>query len=169
MSEKSVRVFRPEVQPRRSEIVAWGLAFASLVGLLLLNLGGMIFFWAVVFVLFLFLAAVSISLGNWMDGRTIIKLSDDSVSFQNGIRNVALPWHSVTSVTTGPARWGEKIQVMGERSHFEFNTLGEVVFQQEVQGKVGFPDGKEIKEEIIQKCGLTSVVKKGDSYYYSRP
>jgi hypothetical protein len=168
MTDQEVRIYRPELQSRRSELVSWGLALASLAGILLLNLGGVIYFWAILFVCFLFFAALSISLGNWMDRRTQIKITESGIAFQNGLRNVELLWPSVRDLTTSPSRWGEKIQVVGQKSHFEFNTLGEVTFQQQIQGRVGFQQGKEIRDEIIQKSGLTSVAKKGESYYYSR-
>jgi hypothetical protein len=169
MIENSVRIYRPELQTRRPELLAWGLAVASLLGLLLLNLGGMIFFWSLVFVVFLFFAALSISLGNWMDRRTQISIDNSGVTFQNGLRNVRLDWLIINNVKVVPSRWGEKVQVIGPKSHFEFNTLGEVVFQQKVQGQVGFQQGKLLLDEIIHKSGLTSVAKNGDSYYYSRP
>jgi hypothetical protein len=169
MTDIGLRIYRPELQPRRSEFVAWGLALASLAGLLILNIGGMIFFWVLIFVGFLCFAALSISLGNWMDRKTEIQIDETGVGFQNGLRNVHMDWLAVTTVTTSPSRWGEKVQVVGNKSHFEFNTLGEVTFQQQVQGRVGFPRGNQIKDEILQKSGLTSVAKKGESYYYSRP
>jgi uncharacterized membrane protein len=169
MTESNVRTYKPELQSRRSELVAWGLAIASLVGLLFLNLGGMIFFWSLVFVVFLIFAALSISLGNWMDRKTQIRVDNEGIVFRNGLRNVRLDWPSINIVKTIPARWGEKVQVIGAKAHFEFNTLGEVIFQQKVQGRVGFQQGKGIMDEIIHKSGLTSVAKNGDSYYYSRP
>jgi hypothetical protein len=161
--------FTPELQPRRTELVAWGLAVASLFGLFLLNLGGMIYFWAIIFVMFMFFAAMSISLGNWMDRQTRLVIDEYGVTYNNGLRHVNMEWHLITNVTTFPARWGEKVQVMGEKRHFDFNTLGEVTFQHQVQGHVGFQQGDKIKQEIIGKSGLTLVAKKGDSYYYSRP
>jgi hypothetical protein len=169
MVETSIQTYTPELQPRRSELVAWGLAGASLVGLLVLNLGGMIYFWAIVFVAFLFFAAMSISLGNWMDRQTKLTIDDIEVTYTNGLRHVRLHWSSIKNVTICPSRWGEKVQVLGEKEHFDFNTLGEVTFQHQVQGRVGFQQGDKIKEEIIRKCGLSLVAKKGDSYYYSRP
>jgi hypothetical protein len=169
MKEAIAREYTPEIQPRRSELVAWGLAVASLIGLLILNLGGMIYFWALVFVVFMFFAALSISLGNWMDRQTRIMIGEDGIIFKNGLRHVQLDWKSIKRTVISPSRWGEKVQVVGERSHFDFNTLGEVTYHQQVQGQVGFKKGEEIKEEIINKCGLTVVAKKGDSYYYSRP
>ena len=93
MKEAIVREYTPEIQPRRSELVAWGLAIASLVGLLILNLGGMIYFWALVFVVFMFFAALSISLGNWMDRQTSIMIDEDGIIFTNGLRHVQLDWH----------------------------------------------------------------------------
>ncbi len=167
--DSNSRIYRPVIQSRRSEIVAWGLAIASLAGLLILNLGGMIFFWASVFVVFIFFAALSISLGNWMDRNTQITIDDTGIIYKNGLRNLQLGWMAITSVETNPARWGEKVQVIAAKSHFDFNTLGEVVFQDKIQGQVGFKDGKEILEVIVMKSGLTSVAKKGNSYYYSRP
>jgi hypothetical protein len=169
MTKSIVRTYKPELQSRRSELVAWGLAFASLMGLLFLNLGGMIFFWSLVFVVFLFFAALSISLGNWMDRKTQIRIDNDGIIFQNGLRNVRLNWSYVNIVKTMPSRWGENVQVIGTKTHFEFNTLGEVIFQQKVQGQVGFQQGKDIMDEIIHRSGLTSVAKNGDSYYYSHP
>jgi hypothetical protein len=169
MDETNSHTFTPEIQPRRSELVAWGLAGASLVGLLLLNLGGMVYFWAMVFVIFIFFAAMSISLGNWMDRQTRLVIDDDGVSYTNGLRHVRLDWPFIKNVTTHPARWGENVQVLGEKGHFDFNTLGEVTYQRQVLGHIGFQQGDKIKEEIISKCGLSMVAKKGDSYYYSRP
>lgn len=169
MMDQEARIYKPELQSRRPELVSWGLALASLIGLLILNMGGVIFFWAIVFVCFLVFAALSISLGNWMDRKTQIRISESGVAFQNGLRNVELPWLSVSAVSTSPSRWGEKVQVLGQKSHFDFNTLGEVTFQQQTQGRVGFQQGIEIRDEIIQKSGLISVAKKGESFYYSRP
>ena len=110
--------YTPEIQSRRSELIAWGLAGASLVGLLLLNLGGMIYFWAMIFVAFMFFAAMSISLGNWMDRQTKLVIDDDGVSYTNGLRHVRLDWPFIRNVTTYPARWGEKVQVLGEKGAF---------------------------------------------------
>jgi hypothetical protein len=169
MDEITKHTYTPEIQSRRSELVAWALAFSSLAGLLILNLGGMIYFWAIIFVAFMFFAAISISLGNWMDRQTRLVVDDKGVNYTNGLRHVDLDWPSIVKVMTNPSRWGEKVQVLGEKSHFDFNTLGEVTFQQQVQGRVGFQQGDQIKEEIIRKSGLSMVAKKGDSYYYSRP
>jgi hypothetical protein len=169
MEETHCHTFTPEIQPRRSELVAWGLAGASIIGLLILNLGGMIYFWAIIFVAFLFFAAMSISLGNWMDRQTRLVIDDKGVSYTNGLRRTRLDWPCIKNVTIYPSRWGEKVQVVGEKGHFDFNTLGEVIYQKQVQGRVGFQQGDKIKEEIIGKCGLSMVAKKGDSYYYSRP
>jgi hypothetical protein len=169
MTEPYRSAYTPEIQSRRSELVAWCLAGASLVGLFILNLGGMIYFWAIVFVAFMFFAAMSISLGNWMDRQTKLVIDATGVSYTNGLRQVRLDWPSIKNVTTCPSRWGDKVQVLGEKAHFDFNTLGEVTYQQQVQGCVGFQQGDQIKEEIISKSGLSMVAKKGDSYYYSRP
>lgn len=104
-----------------------------------------------------------------MDRKTQIIIDDGGIVFQNGLRNVHMEWVSINSVKVMPSRWGEKVQVIGGKSHFEFNTFGEVIFQKKVEGQVGFQQGKEIMEEIIRRSDLVSVAKKGDSYYYSRP
>jgi len=169
MSDLNYRIYRPVFQSRRSEIVAWGLAIGALAGLLILNLGGMIFFWALVFVAFIFFAALSISLGNWMDRNTQIAIDEAGIVYKNGLRNIQLDWMAIISVETNPARWGEKVQVLSAKSHFDFNTLGEIVFQDKIQGQVGFQEGKEILEVIVRQSRLTAVARKGNSYYYSRP
>lgn len=150
MVDSKFRSYRPVIQSRRSEIVAWGLAIASLAGLFILNLGGMIYFWALVFVVFLIFAALSITLGNWMDRNTQITLDETGIVYKNGLRDIHLDWMAIISVQTNPARWGEKVQVIGAKSHFDFNTLGEIVFQDKIQGQVGFQEGKEILDVILK-------------------
>jgi hypothetical protein len=39
MNEANGQIYTPEIQSRRSELVSWGLAGASLIGLLILNFG----------------------------------------------------------------------------------------------------------------------------------
>jgi len=169
MSESKPREFRSELIPRRGELNAWLFAVAAVAGLLILNQTlDIVPGWTWVFCGFLVFAALSISFGNWMDRRTRVVLEADGISFENGLRRVRLGWHEVQKLAILPARWGKSVQVAGEKSHFEFKTLGEVQFQGEVRGRTGFSEGQAILDAILRETGLVLVEESKTAYYYAR-
>jgi hypothetical protein len=168
MSESKTREFRPELLPRRSEWTAWVLALAASVGMWFLHRDGYTPAWAWIFWAFLLFSSASISLGNWLDRTTVIWLEADGVRFENGLRRVRLGWPEVQKVAILPARWGKSIQVVGEKSHFGFKTLGEVQFQGEVRGCIGFSEGQAILDVILHETGLVLVEESNNAYYYAR-
>lgn len=162
------QIYHPELLPRRGEITAWSLAVVSFITMLYLNSRGITPSWVYVFIFALGFSALSISLGNWMDRHTRISIDSEAVSFSNGLRDVRLPWVEITEVRVLPARWGEAVQVIGEKAHFEFKTLGEVKFQGETQGRVGFVKGSDIRDNILRAARLTTVRNEDSRSYYSR-
>ena len=168
MSETE-RIYKSELLPRKGEYTAWALASASVLGLFFLKIAGIFYIWAIIFVGLLFFSAIAISLGNWMDRHTQIRLHTDGVSFTNGLRKVHFTWDEIERVLSFPARWGRKVYVIGAKAHFEFKTLGEVEYQGEIQGKTGFTEGAAIMAEIINASGLTVETVEGSQKAYTRP
>lgn len=168
MPESEKREFRPELLSRRGEWTAWTLALVASLGMWFLHRDGYIPTWAWIFWAFLLFSGVSISLGNWLDRTTAIWLEADGIRFENGLRHVRLSWPEVQKVAVLPARWGRSVQVIGERSHFGFKTLGEVQFQGEVRGRTGFADGQTILDIILRKAGLVLIEESNNAYYYAR-
>ena len=167
MSEN--KTYIPELLSRQGEMNAWALAAAAAFGLYFLSLRETLPFWTwFLFAIFAF-SAGSISLGNWMDRKTHIRLGAEGIFFQNGLRKTQLDWDAINEVRTAPARWGTSVQVIGTRNHFAFSTLGEMEFQGQVRGKTGFADGKEILDEIIRQAGLLKTIRDGQFLTYSRP
>lgn len=163
-----VKTYRPELLSRRGELTAWSLAGCAALGLYLLSLGGPVPLWTWFFVLLLVFSALSISLGNWVDRRTCLCLEPDGLTFENGLRQVHLTWTEIRAVRTAPARWGTSVQVLGERAHFAFTTLGEVRFQGETRGQTGFVAGQFIQAEILRQAGLLKMIQAGPVCIYSR-
>lgn len=173
--------FRPELTSRRGELIAWGATL--LVGaawIVLVSSGQNAGFAAPFLAVVLLLAALSISLGNWMDRRTLLRIDEARITFRNGLRNVQLAWDQIRQVQVLPAQWGKKVRVVGERAegqpaHFEFLTLGEVKVLGEVKGRVGFREGEQILEQILERSGLHLVEEESAGraagnkrYYYAR-
>jgi hypothetical protein len=163
------RVYNPELLPKRGEMTAWALAVFASLGFYFLQAGGSAPLWSWILVLFLYFSALSISFGNWMDRHTRLTVSAEGAGFENGVRRVYLTWAQVRAVRTAPAKWGTKVQVLGESAHFEFNTLGEVEYGGEVRGRTGFRQGQTIMDEIIRAAGLLAVTKDEFFTTYSRP
>ena len=161
--------YHPELIPRRGEWVAWSLfilvagVFCSLLVLKqtvswLVPLLGMVFLFA----------ALGISLGNWMDRHTRLRILDEGIDFTNGVRKVQLDWDQIHQVRVMPSTWGKKVRVVGEKAYFDFFTLGEVKYAGEVKGRTGFVQGEQILRHIILKSELEIVDQLDGSYYYAR-
>lgn len=161
--------FRPKLLSRRGEVTAWALTLLVVGGWLVLRLSGQRLIPAVPFLaVFFFLAALSISLGNWMDRRTVIQLEPEGIAFTNGLRRVHMLWEEIREVQVFPSRWGNKVRVIGERAYFSFRTLGEVTVQGEVKGQMGFPDGNQILERLVKAGNLKHIKRSTAGSYYAR-
>lgn len=163
------KVYRPELSPTRGELIAWGLAAVCVTtwGVIRWQTGS-VPLGVTIFTLVFLLAALSIRLSNWMDRRTEIRLDEEAIEFRNGLRKTTVPWKEMTEVRIIPARWGQRVQVLGEMDHFEYRTLGEVKYQGEVRGRMGFAEGQEILDTILRRSDLERQVDEDEIRYYYR-
>ncbi len=148
--------------------MAWVTGLGMLVGLYLgaTRLGELPFvFW--LFGGLLLFSAFSISLGNWMDRRSLIRLDADGIAFENGIRSVRLTWPEVQNVAVIPTRLGKRVQVQSAQSHFTFKTLGESTIGTQ-QFRTGFADGQEILDAVLKNCNMKITAEKDGMVYYAR-
>jgi hypothetical protein len=163
----AVQEFHPEIAERRGEWVVWISALLVTGAWLVLSLTGGEAPWMVpALAIFLALAGLGISLANWMDRRTTLRIGPDSVHFTNGLRNTHLPWERIREVQTVPSPWGKKVRVIGEDAYFEFRTLGEVKLQGSVKGRMGFAAGEKILRQIVQRAGLHESKRTSAGVYY---
>jgi len=166
-----VQEFHPELNTPRGELIAWGSTLLVAAGWITLALSGSRVPGSVSFLgVVLLLVALSISLGNWMDRQTSLRLGPEGVHFCNGLRDVRLGWDEIRQVQVFPGRWGKRVSVIGPASHFEFRTLGEVTVQGEVKGRMGFVEGERILLAILKAANLVPKPESQstDPYYYVR-
>jgi hypothetical protein len=173
-SEQDVKEYRPELIPRRGEAIAW-LGTLMVVGtwVILILIGNRVSFWLPILGVPLALVAIGISLGNWMDRRTILKVSSLGINFRNGLRWVEIGWNDIREVRVLPAQWGKKVQVFSEGSYFGFHTLGEVSAHGKSLGRTGFKEGEQILKMILDQADLklvqqVDVGNTQEGYYYAR-
>lgn len=163
------KTYTPELLPRQGELTAWALAFLCALGIYILSLRAVIPYWAWFLFVFLVFSALSISLGNWVDRNTRIRISEAGIEYQNGLRRVYLEWQNIREVRTVPARWGTAVQVTGDQAHLAFNTLGEMTYKGEVRSRTGFAAGDAILKEVIHSAGLSKTLQDGRFTSYLRP
>lgn len=163
-----IKIYKPEILTRNPEFIAWGLTFASLVGIVILQMTSEVPVWAwTLFGLFLFSGAV-ISFGNWVDRATKIEITAENIHFRNGLRDVTMRWEEVEYVWEGKGRVGRMVQVMAKDRHFSFTLPSEMKFQGQVKSKVGFPEGETIRDLILRSAALTAVKDQSNGKVYSR-
>lgn len=103
-----------------------------------------------------------------MDRQTVLRIGEEGVWFTNGLRKVHLPWGDIQSVQVSPSQLGDRIQVQGESRYFAFRTLAEVMVKGELKGRMGFTEGEQILQVIIQQSGLKEKDHLGANTYYVR-
>jgi uncharacterized membrane-anchored protein len=167
MPEIDERVFRPEIQTHQNELFAWLMVIVGVIAVFFLK-DNPLFYWMMIFVIFVLLLAIGVSLSNWIDRRTQIIINGNELVFENGLRNIHLEWNEIKSVSVYPARWGERVLVESEKEHFSFTMMSDVHLLGKVQGQIGFAQGKTIMDEIIKLGKLTSMSVTDNTYYYSR-
>lgn len=162
------KIYTPEISSRNSEYIAWGLATASLIGIVFLYLNREVPVWAWSLFGLLFFSGLVISLGNWVDRSTRIEISDEIVHFRNGLRNVSMRWEEIENVWEGKGRVGKMVQVLAKDRHFSFTLPSELKFQDQAKSKVGFPDGELIRDTILNSAGLSTVKDHSNGKVYTR-
>jgi hypothetical protein len=161
--------FRPALLSRRGEVTAWILTVIASFSLIALrNLDLNIPWTAGAFVGIFLLAAMSISLGNWMDRRTVIRVDPSGLEYRNGLRRVIFLWGEVSEVQIAPSRFGDQVHVIGDHAHFRFRRHADIEYQGKVRGHMGFPDGHEILKIILDQNSLSLREGEAPRQYYSR-
>lgn len=161
--------YKPELISRRGEFTIWGCAVLVFIGWMILTLkdiripASVPFLW-----FFLVIAGLAVTLGNWMDRRTLLSLDSNCVRFTNGLRKVTLEWEDINKIFVYPSKWGKKVHVIGNTGHFFFRTLGEVKILEEVKGRMGFSEGDKILKFLLDQTSLVLLNSSEARYYYSR-
>ena len=102
---------------RKAELAAWALALVTCGAWAYVSLTGQFVHRAMPFVsVLLLIFAVGNSLANWMDRRTRIRLDDQGVEFENGLRHTVLKWDEIQQVQVFPSSWGKKVRVIGPQN-----------------------------------------------------
>jgi len=165
---QDIHEHRPELLSRRGEALAWGSALLVVAAWIILAVSGRRAPAAVpVLAVFLLLAALGISLSNWMDRQSRILIDGEGITFHNGLRHTRLAWHQIRQVQVFPSPWGRKVEVVGPDSHFSFRTMGEVKIQDQVKGRMGFKQGEAILKVILDRAHLKHIEHSGSGYYYA--
>jgi hypothetical protein len=162
--------FRPVLTNRNGEVLAWLAALSLGAAAIALRAQGGVFTGTLPYLAgFVGLIAAGISLSNWMDRQTVLRLDDRGVFFTNGLRRVSLSWDQIDQISVFSGALGKRVQVAGGVQHFEFRYLSEVAVLGSSQGRLGFPDGVTILATLLREASLQrDPASQGNTVYYSR-
>lgn len=161
--------YRPELLSRRGEYFAWFTTLLVLAGyllLILLDKPAPKLLLTLFSILMLF--SLAISLGNWMDRRSYIKVTPEKIIFENGLRHVEKRWGEIRKVEVHPSKWGAQIRVFFSDAHFAFRTLGVVTVRESEKGRMGYPNGDKILRILLEKGNLKELATDDAGKYYVR-
>jgi hypothetical protein len=161
--------YRPELLSRSGERNAWILTVVGIAAYLLLWRTSEASIIYLMLVAFLLVSALFISLNNWIDRKTKLVLDPEGIKFQNGLRKVALNWDEIEDLRVVPDRWGERVHVYSSHSYLSFRNLSDVEIRGKVRGQMGFPEGQEILQQILESSGLVRTEDDDQGHYYARP
>jgi hypothetical protein len=166
----TVQEFKPLLTPRRSELTAWGLTVLMSLVVIFAPLKGLGKSGGMIFLVFLGFSAVMMSVGNWVERNTYLRIEDDRVTYYNGAKEVSLGWEEITRVEVLSSRFGDRIIVSSESAGFRYQSLGNINMNGKISGRVGFEHGEQILEMILEQSGLARAERRQTdrSYYYSR-
>ena len=162
--------FRPEMVSRTGELITWVLAIITIATVIFLWVqNASVSFWQILFALLMLIAAAGSSLSTWMDRKTILTLKPEGIDFQNGLRNISMNWDEIQKVQVLPSRFGDRVNVFGSKTYFNFRTMVEVTTRTGKRNTMGFIQGEQITQKIILNSGLEESVQNERGRYYSRP
>ena len=78
-------------------------------------------------------------------------------------------WDEIQKVQVLPSRFGDRINVFGSKTYFNFRTMVEVTTRSGKRNTMGFVQGEQITQKIILNSGLEESVQNERGRYYSRP
>ena len=162
------REFRPELMSRKAEWLAWLSSIGLFMGLIIVSSTAgpvSLLFWG--FAYFLLFSAGSISLGNWMDRRSVLRIDADGVAYENGLRTVHFKWPDIQNVAVVPTKLGKRVQVQTAQAHFTFKTMGELAMAGQLF-RAGFADGDEILARILEQTKMVVKAEQDGMTYYAR-
>lgn len=166
----TVQVFKPLLTSRRSEVSAWALTVVMFLVVLFAPLEGRGKLGGIVFLVFLGLSGLTMSIGNWVERNTYLRIAEDGITYFNGAREISLGWKKITRVEVVPSRFGDRIRVNSDSARFRFQSLGNISMNEKISGRVGFEQGEQILETILEQSGLAGAERQqtNGTYYYSR-
>jgi hypothetical protein len=149
-------VFRPAPVDRRGEGVAWLLSLALAGGLFLLRrLSGGVPWLGLVFLALLVALAALVSIGNWLEARTSIRIDGDGIEERTPLRSVRLAWGEVAELWAWPASLGWRILVRGAGGQILFRTGERMSSPRGAELRLGFPEGERMAAHVRSASRLS--------------
>lgn len=168
-SELTARSYRPYPPDRKGEILAW-LCTAGVL------LAGALWQWkigempaAIIgLTVFVGLAAILITFGNWVDRSTRIDVNPDGIKYQNGLRSLMIGWGVVRGLRAFPLRRGWRLEVENPIGRLSFRSPAELQLGSFEGMQVGIEYGDDLARDIVAGAQLARLERQDDGWYLSR-
>jgi hypothetical protein len=162
--------YKPVMNSRRSEVLAWIFSICIVLVLFVLPSSGFFRIAGFVLATFFTFSAIVMSLGNWVSRKTELRMYDEFLWLDNGIRVTTIRWEDIDCLEVFPGRFNDKIIVNSDSSNrLSFDVIKANVESGEAINIAGFKERDIILEMIIKSSGLNEKRKDGQQgYYYSK-
>ena len=163
------KTYRPAPVDRRGERVGWLLSLALAGGLLLLQrFSGGIAWLGLVFLALLVALAALVSIGNWLEAGTSIRIDAQAIEERTPLRSVRLGWGEVDEMWTWPASRGWRILLRGTGGQILFRTGERMSFPRGAELRLGFPEGEQMAGVVRRAARLSAPLRQDDGWVCRR-
>ena len=160
------QTLKPIQNPRRSEMTAWFLSLCLILILIFSTEGGFFKVGGIILCTFFLISAVIISLGNWQNRKTVLRLSRDQIWYFNGIKESSLSWEEIQRVEVYSGRFNDKISLVSDSGIIRFDIVNLEHFDQDKTPNYGFKEGVKILNSILDQTDFNEKKQNRLGYYY---
>jgi hypothetical protein len=156
-TETTERTFSPAAVDRRGEGVGWLLTAGLAAGLAVIfwRSGGVPWLGLVLLVILIGLSSL-VSLGNWLESNTTIRLDVAGIEERQPLHSVALRWDEILELWAWPASRGWRILVRGTGGQILFRTGERLVSARGPELRLGFPQGEQLAARVRNAAQLAA-------------
>lgn len=161
--------YKPIINSRRSELMAWIFSISLIVIQFAQPVTGFFKVGGILLAIFFLLSAIIISLGNWTNRKTVLRIREVGIDLDNGIKMITFKWQDIIRIEVFTGRFNDKISLITESGRMNFDIAVSDDNKSATSQRFGFQEGDEILKILLDRSKVSQQKVDAEGYvYYSK-